>query len=142
MRCRNAQQLASRDLDGRLGADERSTLQAHLAGCAECRHFRARLQAMFGIAPEALPGGPDLWPAIVARLEAPPRRFAWLLDLWQATPGPLALAASIVLMVGAGLAAGSVLSTTLKQPQGDLLAFGEAFGDLPAGMPDLLGDRR
>jgi predicted anti-sigma-YlaC factor YlaD len=45
MNCRSAQPLLSAERDGALAFRERADLEAHVAGCAECRRFQATLAA-------------------------------------------------------------------------------------------------
>lgn len=45
MNCRSAQPLLSAERDGALASRERADLEAHVAGCAECRRFQAALVA-------------------------------------------------------------------------------------------------
>jgi anti-sigma factor RsiW len=70
MRCEEARQLLSASLDGELGEDRRTDVEAHLRGCARCqeasaawRHMRRGLTA---VGREPVPV--DLAPRIRARL--------------------------------------------------------------------------
>ena len=59
-------------VDGVLGVAEREALEAHLAGCAECRRELAALQELLVRAaglPDEIPPARDLWPAIAAAIE-------------------------------------------------------------------------
>ena len=91
-------------LDGELDARERGALEAHLAGCAECRADLDALRAVVARA-QALPdSGPasDLWPGVASRIgegRTPrrnliTRRFAFTL--------PQLVAASLALTVASG----------------------------------------
>ncbi len=57
-------------LDGDLDAAARSEVQAHLAGCAECRATLAELERVVVRAQRPLDSGPagDLWPGIADRI--------------------------------------------------------------------------
>ncbi|MHB8879193.1 MAG: hypothetical protein ACYC8T_36300 [Myxococcaceae bacterium] len=140
MRCRTAQRLTSRELDGRLMASERDGWQRHLDGCAPCRAFREGISDCWAALDGPTAAAPNLWPAIAARLDRP-RPWGRLIELWRAAPNRMAVAVSVVLMVGAGMATGVALSREVVAPahSAEALAFADAFGDLPAGMPDLLG---
>lgn len=115
MRCKQANKLISIAHDGQLDADRQIALDAHLAGCDNCRAFAAQLSAMDDqlstlSAPEVRWG---LAQRILARLpeqgaqannltakerSALPRRWADLLK-----PAPLGLSlASLVLGVWMG----------------------------------------
>jgi len=93
-------------LDGELEAGERAALEAHLAGCAECRRTLdelgrvvARAQSLGEHEP------PDLWPGIAQRI-APdikvirPRRHSFSV--------PQLIAASVLLVICSGLAVLSI----------------------------------
>jgi hypothetical protein len=60
------------DDDGAMSADERTLLEAHLVGCAECRAAVGDLRALVSCA-RALPDVPpsrDLWPEVEAQIAA------------------------------------------------------------------------
>lgn len=95
-------------VDGDLTANERAACDAHLGTCAECRVVLAELQAVVADArrdPEQMPSV-DLWAGIASRLEertnvvpfeaARGRRISF-------TVGQLALAASLLMAVSAGV---------------------------------------
>ncbi len=66
MNCTRSHHLLSAERDHALGAGERADLEQHLAGCAECRQFRTRLD-------KAVAG----WRADVAARPAPDAERAW-----------------------------------------------------------------
>lgn len=93
-------------LDGDLGPAERAALEAHVAGCAECREVLAGLRRVVARAASLAdtPPAADLWPGIAGALGPaagrsdvlafrPPRR---------SVPLPQALAAGLLLAVLAG----------------------------------------
>ena len=61
MNCHEARELSSALLDDALDADERSAVEAHLAGCAECRRevdrLRQTVALLRGAAPARAPAG-------------------------------------------------------------------------------------
>lgn len=92
--------------DEQLTAGERAAIEAHLAGCAECRSTLAELRAVARLA-QNLPDTPplrDLWPGVSAKLEPRPsvipfrrtlsKRFTFTL--------PQLVAAGLALMVLSG----------------------------------------
>lgn len=99
-------------LDGELAAAERETMDAHLAGCAECRVTLDELRAIAVMADrlEDQPPGSDLWPAIAARIgEAREAAGAVALAEWRRRSErrfsfslPQLAAASIALMLFSG----------------------------------------
>jgi len=101
-------------VDGELAAEERASLEAHLATCAACRatledlrKVVARSRALDGRAPKA-----DLWPGIHARL-TPGRRPGVIRSRRFSFNVPQLIAASIALVV---LSAGGMW-VALNQPQ-------------------------
>ncbi len=46
LRCAEASELSSREMDERLGTLERVALYAHLIACGSCRRFRRQLQVI------------------------------------------------------------------------------------------------
>ncbi len=65
-------ELLSEYLDGELAGRRRAELERHLAGCAACRVVLEDLRAVAARAAALEPGMPvdDLWPGILARLDA------------------------------------------------------------------------
>jgi len=94
----------SEHLDGDLSHAERLALEAHLAGCAECRTVLSELGAVVATArslPE-LPPAHDLWPAVAERTRdvVPFRpRFARALPGWVR----YAAAAAVFAALGSGV---------------------------------------
>lgn len=137
MRCKQARRQISLDLDGRLAAEERTALEAHLLCCVACRRSRAELAAAWALLGSvAAPQAPDDWRAVAARLASSPRGVrAWLADLWGEAPGRLATAAVLVAFVVAGAAGGTWLARGVQSSSPGLsleaVAMSEAFGDVP-----------
>ena len=52
------EELITAELDGELTAEQRAELDAHLAGCEQCRAFRDALSAVEGAAARHLPEPP------------------------------------------------------------------------------------
>lgn len=104
---------------GELAGDDEQRAAAHLGDCSGCRREFTRLQRVLGaidesaLAPE-LPEGFErtMWARLEPSLPAEPRRwFSWILP----SPAVLALAAVVLLLVGAAFFAGRVSSP----PTGD-----------------------
>ena len=97
--------------DGALPPERRAAVEAHLAGCAECRRRRAALgSALAALAsapppPEPRPGFEQRFYARLARERAAPRGpLARLLSgprRWLVPAGGLAAAAAVAVAVGA-----------------------------------------
>ena len=96
-------------------------LSAHLAACGACRAALARLQRVLSavdehaVAPAALPEGFER--TVWARLEPNLRRTrpSWY-SLFTLAPAPLALAAMVILLVGAAFFAGRVTRPSTTEP--------------------------
>jgi hypothetical protein len=103
---------------GELAAAEDRAISAHLAECPGCRREFTRLQRVLGVIDETViaPELPDGFERTVwARLEPGLRRDrrGWL--SWLA-PAPLALAAMVILLVGAAFFAGRMSSPVVSPP--------------------------
>ena len=106
MNCHSAQRLLSAERDGALATGERAGLAAHVAGCAECRQFQARLaEAHEGLkaaaAQVAVPDEGRAWQDIhreirAARPTAP--RAWWNLGRWALPLGAAAALAAVALI--------------------------------------------
>lgn len=83
-------------LDGALPPDERTQVEAHLAGCAECQERLAQARALVARA-DAL-----LALALPGERAAPPLHELRRRPLWWRVRWPVAWAASIMLAVGLG----------------------------------------
>ena len=102
MSCHDARELFSALLDEALGADERPALDAHLAGCAECRRelerFRGAVALVRGLEPARAPAG------FVDRVLAAARPLPWWRRLARALvfplPVKLPLEAAAIVLVG------------------------------------------
>jgi predicted anti-sigma-YlaC factor YlaD len=101
---------------GEMSAPEETLATEHLGRCAECRTQLTQLQRVLGVLDESAVGPvelPEGFERIVwARLQPNLRRhsrgwFSWML----VSPAPLALAAAVVVLVGAAFFAGRFFST-------------------------------
>ncbi|HZT76547.1 MAG TPA: zf-HC2 domain-containing protein [Vicinamibacterales bacterium] len=104
-------------LDDELTAGERREVDAHLAGCAECRAVLDELQQVVARARTVEPRPPhaDLWPGVARRIETPVmRRLAFTL--------PQALAASLVI----ALLSGAVVWKAMERRSADAIRSAEA----------------
>ena len=69
--CERALELLSLELDGQLTPEEKGELEAHLAGCGECRRAAEELRQLHTILPELEEEVPDdLHQAIMDRIGA------------------------------------------------------------------------
>ena len=100
---------------GEMAADDEATAATHLAACAACRGEYHALQRVLGVIDETAAAPIDLPPAfertVWARLEPNLRRarpgwISWLV----LSPAPLALAATVVVLVAGAFFAGRALS--------------------------------
>jgi anti-sigma factor RsiW len=122
MNCTDYQSTLHDWFDGELAAPEEAALQAHLAGCAECREEADALRALLADAaalPREIAPPRDLWPEIAARIEASrvievdfgaARRLSG--SLWR---GRALLAAAAVVLV---LASSAVTAAFLRRGGG------------------------
>ena len=141
MRCRGAQKLLSRRVDGAVSSVDAAALDSHLVGCAACRLAAVRLEQAWhalGALQEGI-SAPDDWARIEAAAEA--RRWRWT-PSWLGWPlAPLRPAAAGVLaaMVALGTTGGVLLSRAALAPQraGSIESslFAETLGELPWGSP-------
>lgn len=106
---------------GEMAPAEEQALSSHLAACPDCRGELTRLQRVLGavdesaLAPAALPEGFErtVWARLEPNLRRRPR--GWLSFLMLA-PAPLALAAAVIVLVGAAFVAGRVFSPATVAP--------------------------
>ena len=91
-------------IDGELEPSERRDLEAHLAGCAECRTDLAALRAVVTRAGSLsdTPPASDLWPGVAARIHPRPARRTTLVTRRFAFTLPQLVAASLALIVASG----------------------------------------
>ena len=87
-------------VDGELGMADRHEIEAHLAGCADCRAVAHELGGVVGRARslDDRPPVSDLWPAIATRIGAPPGRWTRRVSFTL----PQLAAAALALMVLSG----------------------------------------
>jgi anti-sigma factor RsiW len=103
-----------------LSPEERTGIEAHLAGCADCRRERDEFAAVLADLRGSLPTAPEphwgRWQAeLRARLEPRPARWRWL------RPVPMALSAALA----AGLVAVVWLGYERQAPRPELAAIEE-----------------
>lgn len=98
MNCQDARELFSGRVDGEQSAEERAELDAHLAGCAECRRELARFEGtvalLRGVPPARAPVG------FVDRVVAAARPVPWPARLRRRLVEPLAWGQPIAATVG------------------------------------------
>jgi len=136
--------------DGELDARERASVEAHLAGCAECRLALDELRAVAARAGALHDSTPprDLWPGIAAQIAAPAARQSRVSLFKRALPArrfsftlPQLAAAGLALMV---LSGGLVWMARSGDPRADfdpISAHVEApEGDAPAVRPANFAD--
>lgn len=143
MRCRSAQKMTSRRIDGALAPIDAVALESHLSRCAACQLAARRTeQAWHALADlEEAVRAPDDWARIEAATEARLGRWMPLWLRWQLDSIPAALAVLLALTVGT--AGGVLLSNAALAPRpADLRAvpiearvIAETLGDLPWGSP-------
>lgn len=135
-------------LDGGLDADERASLEAHLAECERCRKALVGLREVVAQArrlPEAAPSE-DLWPGIAAAIGAPLRaRRGAVIPLPTAEPrASFARASRGVTLTAPQLAAAAVLlvvtSVSATWWAGPGVAAREAQDAAPTGVMRLAVD--
>ncbi len=136
--------------DGEVDAAERAAVEAHLAGCAECRMALDELRAVVARAGVLTDPAPprDLWPGIAAQISAPADRHPRISPFRRALSArrfsftlPQLAAAGIALMV---LSGGLVWMARSGDPRADfdpISAHLEApEGDAPAVRPANFAD--
>lgn len=139
MRCREAQRLLSRRMDGPLPSASALVLEAHLHDCAECRLAVERYERAWQVLAElGRPGpAPDDW----ARIEAAAARDRPWVSRWfrlEGVPAPAAAAWVLVVMMMLGGTGGLLLSkafTTRRADPAEIGALADTLGDLPWGSP-------
>jgi predicted anti-sigma-YlaC factor YlaD len=126
------------EVEGALSGDDATRLEAHVAGCGDCRGERRRLAALHAmLATGRVPVRPGFADAVMAALPEPAwkapvadgRRWAWAAAL-VAVLG--SLSASLFLTSGARLAPGTSLA-------GAVAAVGEMLGAALVAGAGLLG---
>lgn len=109
-------------LHGRLDAAARAQVEAHLAGCEDCRHEFRLLQSLRKAAPQpAVDVG-----RIVAALPAPHRRSAWTAHVWQ-------IAAAVVFVAVGGSTVLTYLHRERKPDSAAMATVATAPGSAAAG---------
>lgn len=101
MNCKTITEQMSEAMDGRLDATQQTAFDAHLAQCPACREAFAALQEAVGLLQDLEPVKPpaDLIVGINAAIDRPRGlHVSW--NLFNTPPMRVALAASLVLMVG------------------------------------------
>ncbi len=107
MTCHDAREQFSALVDDALSADERATLDAHLATCADCRRelqrFRDTVALLRAVAPVRAPAGFVDRVLDAARPVSWPRRLVRGLFLPWPVKLPMEAAAIVLVAVGVGL---------------------------------------
>jgi anti-sigma factor RsiW len=138
MRCRSAEKLLSRRLDGRLGDPEARRLDAHLAGCAACAQVAARLERAWTRL-EALPAAraPNDFAAVLGSVASGWRPAGWLGWLMPSPRPVLAAAVAASILVGAtvGVRLGRAALGSHRAASPEAVALSDGFGLLPFGSP-------
>ena len=116
MECHTARAHLGPLLDGELPAADRAAVESHVSACAACSAERDRLAALIGdIEASDVAGAagapPELWAAVERRMSERSRSSV-LVRLGGLTRRPMASAASVALLVGAGLVLGFWLMAT------------------------------
>ncbi len=141
MRCRRAQKLVSRRMDGALPSDDAAALDLHLVRCAACRFAAERLErAWRALAPAGQAvAAPDDWARIEAGVEGRSGKGMPLPLRWQIGPAPAAAACALVVMAALGATGGVLLSRAAFAPRRadsiEASVISETLGDLPWGSP-------
>ena len=103
MNCQELDDRLDEWVDDTLPKAEKREAEAHLANCADCREQERRLRQLLTHAsalPRSVSPPRDLWPGIAERIE---RRRVWSWTRLEAWPPALALAATVVIALGAVL---------------------------------------
>lgn len=119
MDCREAQTLMGAHLDGELPETESTELHAHIASCAVCAEELNQQEQIVATISAADPARQanapaELWSAVQARLEGRQRASEVKPPGWLFRR-PMALAASLALIVGAGSFIGILLTGSVEQ---------------------------
>ena len=109
-------------LDNDLPPEERAVVDAHLAGCEECRTVIADLRAVTLAARSHAGAAPpkDLWPLIAARIAPPVPNRAWSMS-WAA-----AIAAGLFIALASSLGIWAVLNRSAFPAEETLTSVGQA----------------
>lgn len=116
MTCGQAQRLLNDFVDGLLPAEDRSRVEAHLAGCEACREELAELRDLLDTAaglPSGITPGRNLWPTVESRLATPAR-----LHRFNRIGPALAAAALLLLVVAASFTLPRMIERGLDQMEG------------------------
>jgi predicted anti-sigma-YlaC factor YlaD len=103
MTCREMDDRLDEWVDDTLPGVERREAEAHLAACTDCRQQEQRLRELLTHAaalPRSVSPPRDLWPGIAESLEG---QRAWSWPRFAAWPPALAVAAAVVIALGAVL---------------------------------------
>ncbi len=132
MTCHDARDLFSALADDALTAPERAELDAHLAGCADCRHelarFRATVSLLRAVEPARAPAG------FVDRVVAAARPTPWHRRLARALflPWPVKLPLEAAAIVLVGVVVTLVFRATPELEKAARIESPRAFMDAPA----------
>jgi predicted anti-sigma-YlaC factor YlaD len=141
MRCKRAQQLVSRRIDGELSGSNAAALDRHFAYCPACRLGAERLERAWSVLAslESSIKAPDDWERIEAAVEVKNRKWTLRWPSWQLPPVPSTAAWLLVGMVLLGATGGVLISRTVLPPVRSVSievgAFAETFSVLPWNSP-------
>lgn len=123
MDCISAREELGPYLDGELSAERVAALETHLRTCPPCAVERSRLQNLVAqiqsSSPQVPAPAPDLWDRIEARLETRRRQSPFTRLLHR----PLAMAASLAILLGAGASVAFWLNQSAQVAQADTVDY-------------------
>jgi len=139
MRCRKAERLLSRRMDGTLPSEDRLTLERHLERCASCSALAARVTRTWdALGKLGEPGpAPDDWARIQARVDASRAEIRlpdWVLAHRHAAAAASLLAVALLGATGGALVTRKALAPFRAEPT-EAKALAETLGDLPWDSP-------
>jgi predicted anti-sigma-YlaC factor YlaD len=120
MKCKKAETLISKSLDGRLSASENETLEEHLAGCSSCREKRVEyIYIANTLGSKDFPEvSPYFWERLQPRLKEGRKYAVWSeWKQWSLRAVPVSIFAVATLVLG--------LALFLPQPPDELSQTGD-----------------
>ena len=101
--CERARESLSAHLDGVLSGEDRTSLEAHVQGCEDCRRALGDLRlVVHRLSAQPLPEGPDLVAGVRRKLQPAPLRLAWSWPSWHVLAVAGSAAAVMLLVVSPG----------------------------------------